>query len=329
MRFGAPRALWVLLVLLPVVLIQLRTFIRGRRELLNLTRQWHTETVQTLYAVKWFFSSLAFVLFVAAAVFALADVSWGERPVEEDRESLDVVVSIDISRSMLATDISPSRLERSIAVVRSVSRQLPQARFGIVAFKGDAVTLLPLTEDANALEAVLDGISTRLVSAPGTDIERGLETALDAFPPGTNAHRAVILLSDGEGLSGSPGRVAAEARRVGTPVFTIIAGTAEGSTIPLADGSVVTDQDGRPVVSRASPALLTEISETTGAHAISLTDTEIVSALTESLEGHVEGREQTGFRLVPVRRYPFFVGLALVALVISMTVRTIRWNGLF
>lgn len=329
MSFGAPRVLWFLFILVPVMLIQLRTYLRGRGDLTRLAEQWSSESVQTLYLIKWFFTVATFNLFVALSLLALADVSWGERPVEEDRESLDVVVALDISRSMLATDVEPSRLSRSLAVIRTVSRQLTSARFALVAFKGDAVTLLPLTEDSNALEAVLDGVSPQLVSAAGTDVERGLRKAMDAFPEGANAHRAILLFTDGESISGSPTRVAADARSAGIPVIAVISGTPEGATIPDGDGTVVTDAEGRPVVTRAVTSVLEDIGEMTSAAVVSLNNPDVVSVLTDELLDYVERRESTGFRLVPVRRYPLFVAAALVALGLSLAVRVVRWKGLF
>ena len=329
MTFGSPGILWTLAGLLPIMLIQLRAYFKGRRDLAVLGRHWNRDAVQTLFLVKWFFSVLTFDLFIALSIFALSDVTWGERPVVEDRDNLDVVVALDISRSMLADDVEPSRLSRSLAVIRSVSRELPAARFGLIAFKGEAVMLLPLTEDLNALEAVLDGVSPQLVSTPGTDLERGLARAIDAFPAGTNAHRAILLISDGESLSGSPTRAAITARSLGIPVLTIIAGTLDGSTLSAGDGSVITDDEGRPVISRATPAVLQGIAESTLSASVWLNDLEIVGVVVENLLGHVERRETSGFRLVPVSRYPLFIGTALIALALSLAIRIIRWQDMF
>lgn len=329
MTFGSPGTLWALLALVPIMLIQLRAYFKGRTDLIALGRHLDRDAVQTLYLVKSFFSTLTFDLFIALAVFALSDVTWGERPVEEDRDNLDVIVALDISRSMLADDVRPSRLGRSLAVIRAVSRQLPAVRFGLIAFKGDAVTLLPLTEDLNALEAVLDGVSPQLVSTPGTDLQRGLEEALDAFPAGANAHRAILLISDGESLSGSPARSATTARSLGIPILTIIAGTIDGSTLPAGDGSIITDESGRPVISHAMPAVLQGIAESTLSTSVWLDSLEVVGIVVDSLLDHVAQREASGFRLVPVSRYALFIGAALIALALSLAVRIIRWQNIF
>ena len=287
MTFSSPALLWGLLALIPILSIQLRAYFKGKGDLAVLGRHWESDTAQTVFLVKWFFTVLTFDLFIACSVIALSGPSWGERPIEEDRENLDVIVALDISRSMLGDDIEPSRLIRSLSLVRSISRQLPSARFGLVGFKGDAVILLPLTEDLNALEAVLDGISHHLVSTPGTDLGRGLRRAIDGFPPGTNAHRAILLMSDGESLSGSPGEAASEARSLGIPVLTVIAGTLEGSTLPAGDGSLITDTDGRPVVSKAVPGALEAISELTGSDTVWLDDVDVGGVIVEKLLAHV------------------------------------------
>jgi len=329
MTLQDPRALWALLAIIPIALIQLRGYALGRRDLTRLGQEMTDPSVQTLFLVKSFFGALAFNAFIALAIVALAGPSWGEQPVEEDRENLDVVVAMDISRSMLASDVSPSRLSRGVSVIRSVSRQLSSTRFAVVVFKGDASILLPLTEDLNALETVLDGVSPNLVSTPGSDIERGLSQALDAFPPGTNAHRAVVLVSDGESLTGSPSRVARRSDDEGTPIITLLAGTSAGSTVPAGDGSNILDDEGRPIISTADPLSMQAISDLTGSPALDVDDVNVVTQLIEELEGHVERRDEAGSRLEPVPRHATFLALALVMLATSLAVRVVRWLDLF
>lgn len=318
-----------LLVVVPAIVLQIRAYLKGREEIVRLGVQWPREQVTRLYAVKWFFSALAFDLFLVFAVLAAADITWGERPVEEDRSGLDVVVAVDVSRSMLAADVDPTRLGRSLGVIRAVSRQLPAARIAIVAFKGEAITLMPLTEDTNALEVVLDGMGPALISAAGTDVEAGLAEALRSFPEATFAHRAIVLLTDGEALSGDPEEPVSDLRRRGIPVLAVLAGSEEGAPVPAGDGSALLDEDGRPVVSRANPALLADVAARTDGHLLRLADPEIVTDLTRRLSGFAAVREREGFRLVPMRRYRLFLGAAILALLVSTAVRVVRWRGMF
>lgn len=329
MTIETPRLLFALLLLAPVIAIQFRAFMKGRSEILTLGVQWPADQVVRLYTVKWFFSAVAFDVFLIFSILAAANITWGEMPVEEDRAGLDVVVVVDVSRSMLATDVEPSRLLRSLAVVRAVSRQLPSARIALVAFKGDAITLMPMTGDVNALEAVLDGVGPALISAPGTNIEAGLTEALRSFPEGSFAHGAVVILSDGEALSGQTEEPLSGLRQRGIPAVVVVAGTPEGAPVPGPDGTAMLDEDGRPVVSRSNTALLAEIAERSGGSLFLLDAPDIVSRLAAELSEFVRVREQEGFRLVPRRRYRVFLSIAMLALLISMGIRGIRWRDMF
>ncbi|MFW5789259.1 MAG: vWA domain-containing protein [Spirochaetota bacterium] len=329
MTIERPAILLGLVLVVPAIVLQIRAYLAGREEIVRLGVQWPREQVARLYAVKWFFSALAFDLFLVFAVLSAADITWGERSVEEDRAGLDVVVAVDVSRSMLAADADPTRLGRSLGVIRAVGRQLPAVRMAVVAFKGEAITLMPLTEDANALEIVFDGIGPALISAPGTNVEAGLSEALRSFPEAAFAHRAIVLFSDGEALSGNPDEPVGALRRRGVPVLAVLAGSEEGAPVPGGDGSALLDDDGRPVVSKANAGLLTDIARRTDGEVLRLADAEIVTELERRLSGFAELREREGFRLVPVRRYRLFLGAALVALLVSMAVRVVRWRGMF
>jgi len=298
----SPRMLLGLLLLVPVVAIQLRAFAKGRSEILMLGVQWPADQVERLYTVKWFFSTVAFDLFLVFAVLAAANITWGDTPVEEDRAGLDVAIVVDVSRSMLATDVEPSRLVRSLAVVRAMSRQLPTARMALVAFKGDAITLMPMTGDINALRS---------------------------FPEGSFAHGAVVVLSDGEALSGQTEGPLSELRRRGIPAVVVVAGTPEGAPVPGSEETALLDEDGRPVISRADTAHLADIAARSDGSLFLLNAPDIVSQLAEELSGYVRVREQEGFRLVPHRRYRLFLSVAMVALLISIGIRGIRWRDMF
>lgn len=328
MTIESPRVLMGFLILLPVVALQARAYLKGRAEISRLGPMWAHETTMRVYTVKWFFSAFAYDVFLVFAVLAAADITWGERPVEEDRAGLDVVIAVDISHSMLATDIEPSRLDRAIGVVRAMTRQLPSARMALVAFKGAAVTVTPLTEDANALEVVLDGVGSALVSAPGTNIEVGLNEALRSFPEASFAHRAIVLLSDGEALDGEADRPVAELRRRGIPVMAVLTGTTDGSTIPTSDGTPVLDRDGRPAITRADPAVLERIAARTGGALFDVGSPDVVTGLSSALSRFATVRQREGFRLVPRRRYRLFLGIAIVALLASTSVRVVRWRGM-
>ena len=321
--------LWASLILLPAIALQIRAFVLGRREIGLLSARSSRDPVLRLYTVKSFFSAFAFDVFLLFAITAAADVTWGERPIEEDRSGLDVVIAIDVSRSMLAADVLPTRLDRSIGVIRAMSRQLSSARMALVAFKGAAMTVMPLTEDFNSLEIMLEGVGPALVSAPGTNIQAGLAEALRSFPESSLAHRAIVLISDGEALAGDVDVPLAELRRLGIPVLAVITGTPGGAPVPSWDGAPILDEGGRPVISRADPTILTRVAERSGGAAFDLETPDLAGELARTLSGFAAVRQREGFRLVPVRRFRLFLTAAMIALLVSTGVRVIRWRGMF
>jgi len=324
-----PQAFWYLLGLIPLLLLQLLSYSRGRRSLPMVAPPANQEELANVYLVKWFFSSLAFDLFYVFAVLALAGFYWGQRPVEEDRSGMDAVLVVDVSRSMLAADVSPSRMDRSKDIMRGLIGELDGSRFALVVFKGQATRLVPMTEDRAALEASIDALQPDMLSSPGTDVESGLKAALAAFPDGTDSHRIVVLFSDGESLSGSALEAARQAGERGIPVFVVAAGTLQGSAIMLPGGKVLTDAEGRVVISRVSLESLSDIASASGGALFRASDADIFKELTGAVGDFVGRRNSEGFRLEDVARYPLFLSLAIVFLLLHVAIRVVRWKNTF
>ncbi|MFP4613083.1 MAG: VWA domain-containing protein [Spirochaetaceae bacterium] len=328
MSIDHPQVLWFLLALLPIAVVQWHQYRRGREDLAALAGTRHASALP-VYLVKWFFSSLFFLLAVAFMILALAGFSWGQESVEEDRRGLDVVFAVDVSRSMLARDVDDGpRIGAAREIMRGVFQELQAARFGIVVFSSRALTAVPVTEDRVAVDSFIRSLATEVLSARGTDLEQGLSAAFAAFPESANRNRAIVLLSDGEQHRGNALRPAETAGTAGVPVFTVTLGSAEGSTIRLGDGNRLTDADGNVVLSRADSDIMEEIAETSGAEAYSGAAARTVPSLLRAMEGFEERREREGFRLVPVPRYRLFAGAAVIALGLSMFVRIFRWKGI-
>lgn len=327
MSIEHPQVLWLLTGLVPVALLQLYQYRNGRRDLAAITGD-RREAVLTVYLVKWFFSSLFFLLFLAFGILALAGFSWGQQSVEEDRSGLDVVIAVDVSKSMRATDAGEAaRIDRARELVRGLVQELRAARIGVVVFSGRGLTAVPVTEDRVAVDSFLAALGTEVMSAEGSDLERGLSTAFAAFPEGTNRNRVIVMLSDGEQHRGNPLRTAEVAGAAGVPVFTVTIGSEAGSTIPLPDSSRLTDESGNAVLTRADPRILAEIAEVTGGRAFRVARTDVFGPLLRSVQDFEDRREREGFRLVAVPRYRLFLVIAVVALALHVFVRVFRWRG--
>lgn len=326
-----PGMLYLLFLLIPVFLILIFLYRKSVRDLELLTGKTVLQLFGTVYTVKWFFRGIFFLFALAMTILSLAGISWGETTVEEDREGLEILFTVDISRSMLARDVEPSRLKRTGEVIRGVVNGLPGSRFGAVIFKGAPSKIIPITEDQVLIESFLDYLSSGMISTPGSDIGGGLELALQSFPDGSDRNRIIILFTDGERIApdnseGSVLRTAYKAGQKGIPIYTVACGTEAGSVITLSDGSVLLDEDGSKVITRTNTGLLQEIARNSSGEFFLLSDSDIFSRLIRSLDDHNKEKIKEGFRVVNVERYRFFLLFALLFLVLRMVIRSFRWG---
>lgn len=212
------------------------------------------------------------ILILLALLFlfvALARPQWGRKLEVVERKGLDLVLVQDISLSMLATDIQPSRLVRSRHEISAFLEALQGDRMALVAFAGEARTLVPLTLDYGAVRIYLDELEPGWM-VPGTDIGQAMQQALKVFAgAGSSAEQQVmILLTDGEEHNPQAIQVAKKAAELGVRIYTIGIGSRVGVPIPMAspDGSVAYKKDisGNVVTTRLEESTLQEIASLTG-----------------------------------------------------------------
>ena len=206
------------------------------------------------------------LLRLAATAFlllALAGPQFGIELVETRSDSRQAVIAVDVSLSMLTPDVKPNRLERAKSSLSLLIDQLRGERIGVVAFAGDAQTVCPLTQDADAAKRLLGALAIGAVPTPGTAIGGALRASvalLGRYPGG----KAVILLTDGEDHKSDPLGAAREAAAAGVRVFTVGIGTPEGEPIPAESGAYHKDARGGTVVSRLDESTLAMIARETG-----------------------------------------------------------------
>ena len=206
-------------------------------------------------------------LVVAAAaliVIAIAGPMWGFRWEQVKRQGIDLVVALDTSRSMLATDVKPNRLERAKLAVRDLVDEARGDRLGLVAFAGSAFLQCPLTLDRGAFLESLDAIQVGIIPRGGTALAAAIDTSLDAFEGKQGNNQAIVLITDGESHEGDLDAAIAHAKERGVRIFTVGIGTPEGELIPGATGGFVKDRQGQVVKSRLDEATLERIAVDTG-----------------------------------------------------------------
>ncbi len=210
------------------------------------------------------------VLYLAACLFvilALAGPKWGYHWQEIHRQGIDLFIALDLSKSMLAEDVKPSRLERAKREIGDMLDILPADRVGIVAFAGNGYVVCPLTLDHEVARMFLEDVKVGHIEPPGTDIGRALRRALKSFSEQTGAHRAILLISDGEDLEGGGLEAARKAKAAGVKIFCVGIGT-QGAPVPVANEEgrkeFLKDRQGNTVVSKLGRDSLQKIALETG-----------------------------------------------------------------
>ncbi|MBI3316167.1 MAG: VWA domain-containing protein [Candidatus Omnitrophica bacterium] len=203
---------------------------------------------------------------VSLVILALCQPHFRTKETLVERKGIDVVIALDVSKSMLARDIAPNRLEKAKLELATLVERLKQDRIGIVAFAGEAFIQCPLTLDKSAVKLFLSTVNPNLIPTPGTALGAAIQVAQQAFGDQEKGFKAVILLTDGEDQGSNPMQATAKAREAGIRIFTIGIGTGEGSTLPgdAAGEGFKKDSQGRPVLSKLDEPLLKAIARETG-----------------------------------------------------------------
>jgi len=201
------------------------------------------------------------------ALVALARPRWGGAGDEAAPRGVDLVVALDVSRSMLARDVLPDRLARAKADVGTLADRARGDRLALVAFAGEARLVIPLTQDVDTFARLLDDVDTWTVARGGTDLGAALGAALEALGGASGAHEAIVLVTDGEDLQGRGLRAARRARERGIVVHAAGYGSTRGSKIAVAGPGGETflrDRAGRDVVTAMDPETLERLATSTG-----------------------------------------------------------------
>ena len=255
--------------LVPLLIIFYIWTFRSRKKALETFAQRHLVSMLTS-TVNWRGQKLKAMLKVLAAcflIFALIGPRWGAQWHEIKRQGIDIIVAIDTSKSMLAQDVKPNRLERSKFAVEDLLNLLQGDRIGLVAFAGGSFLQCPLTLDYGAFTIALNAIDTGVIPRGGTSIGSAIRTAITAFEGKAKKYKALILITDGEDHEGDPVKAAEEAAKQGIKVFCVGVGTREGELIPMVDENgnmgFLKDREGQVVKSRLDETTLQKVALTT------------------------------------------------------------------
>ena len=291
-----------------------------RQELVHAPATWH-RVLPVIFAVL-------------ASIFAILSVARpvdGYTEVREIPKSRNILIAIDCSRSMLSKDASPTRLGRAKTAAYDLLDALPGDNFGIIIFSGDAVLLMPLTHDHNALKETIEQLQFGWVSQGGTNLENVVRLALQTFKRDkeADARNALVILSDGEDTVNITYKTAEAARQHELIIVTAGIGTTIGTTIPdeQSPSGLYRDRRGQHVVSKLNPESLQYLARQTDGQYVQLSDGAALNRFVKDIAERLdvtEGKEEV--RRVPNDRYVIFAVPALICLILTLLAGT-RWRS--
>ena len=323
LTFGAPHWLWALLVLPLMAGLFVWSHRRGQALVAKIVAvRLRDQLSGSVSLLRRILRASLLLASIALAIVAVAQPRYGFIEKETKQKGRDVIVAIDTSRSMLATDIAPTRLARAKLFTQDLVRLLQGDRIGLVAFAGSAFLQAPLTLDYNAVTNALEELDTTVIPKGGTNIAAAITAAREAFGKAEGQTRALIVLTDGEELAADGIAAAKQAAGEGIRIFTVGIGSPEGSLIPvrLDDGrsDFVRDSAGKPVTSKLDDSRLKEIASATGGFFTIIGP----DAAREIFQKGIEPMElsETGVFSArqPIERYQWPLAAATVCLALSL-----------
>jgi len=262
---------------------------------------------------------IAALLFI---IFSLVQPKWGYHWEDVERRGIDLVVAVDTSRSMLADDIKPNRLQAAKREISDLINVIDGDRVGLVAFAGTAFLQCPLTLDYGAFNLFLDDINTNLIPVGGTSFGEAIKKSMSAFSSKLKKHKAIVLITDGEDHQGNAMEMAKAAKEQGIVVYTVGVGKKEGAYIRLKDGkgneTLLKDREGQVVKTRLDEVLLNKIAlETGGAYTPAYGTQWGLANIYTNIIGNMEEKQLGGrkIKLYENRfQIPLFIALILIML---------------
>ena len=315
-----------LLLAIPIVLVLFSLFLIWRKKTKNRFAQ--KSLLQRLSpessVFKPFLKILVLCLAIACFSFGLVNPKIGTKLETVKREGVDVVFALDVSKSMLAEDIAPNRLEKSKQIITQIINSLAGDRIGIIGYAGSAFPQVPITTDFSSAKLFLSSMDTDMVSSQGTAINEAIQMAETFYNDEDQTNRVLFIISDGEDHEGNVSGIAEGASEKGIRIFTIGVGTVEGAPIPIKNSNgqlqyYKRDQNNEQVVTKLGEETLKSIADEANGEYINGSNTkQVVDKVTAILNGmdkkEFEAKQFTDFK----DQFQWFLAGALFLLVLDI-----------
>lgn len=262
LRFEDPIFLWLLCILPVLILIRL---IGWKRRHAKLKKLGDPELLKQLMpGISKYRPTVKFCLMLSALallIVMLARPQMGSKISHDKRQGIETIICLDISNSMLAEDVVPSRLDKSKMLVENLVDNFTNDKIGLIVFAGDAFVQLPITSDYVSAKMFLQNITPGLIQTQGTNIADAIDLASKSFTQQNNVGRAIVVITDGENHESGATEAAAAAKKKGINVFILGIGNTKGAPIPMGDGGYLKDHSGNTVMTALNENMCKELAQ--------------------------------------------------------------------
>jgi len=323
MNYGNPNYLYLLPAIPLLIIGYILVF---RKKMKDLNKFASVELLQkaglSINKKRQWLKAILIIVGVLFLIFTLIEPKWGYHWEEVEKKGIDIVIAVDTSRSMLADDVKPNRLEVAKREIEDLLNVLEGDRVGLVVFAGSAFIYCPLTSDYGAFRLFLNDLNTNIIPLGGTAIAEAIRKGISTFEANSKNHKAVILITDGENHEDDPLKAASMAKEQAIVVYTVGVGKKDGSYIKVKDESgnevLLKDRQGQVIKSRLDEITLNKIALETGGLYTPAYGTKW--GLEKIYKNSIAKIEESTYKTQRVKRYvnrfqiPLFIAVVLVAL---------------
>ena len=320
-------ALMHLLWVLPLQVLLLWVYWRWRQRTLRLMGSQALEERLLLgfSGRRFWVKNLLFAAGIALVALAIAGPVRMVKDSGKTQKSADVLIALDVSNSMLATDVKPNRLAQAKTFIQKLVQALEGERIALVFFAGEAYPQMPLSTDYEALMMFVRNANPDFITDKGTDIGSAVELGKRILETDKATGRAIILISDGENHEEKALQRVREAHEAGVLLFTVGVGSAGGATIPVGRGGFQRDFNGQLVRSAANESMLASLAKAGGGKALNLRSE---SSAVETIKKAVSQLQKSSIETnASVQKVYYFPWLLLLALILLISEQLLRWKS--
>ena len=322
MHFYSPTYLYLLAIIPALCLIMMLAEWKRKKSIERLgDKQMVKALIPGASAWRRWLKFVLVMLAFANIVIVIARPQMGTKVSHEKRNGIEAIICLDISNSMLATDVKPSRLQKSKMLIENMVEHFSKDKVGLIVFAGDAYVQLPITSDYVSAKMFLQNIEPSLIQTQGTNIAEAINLASNSFTKQENIGKAIIVITDGEDHEGGAMEAAQEANEKGYQVFILGIGNTSGAPIPVPEGGYLTDNTGNTVMTALNEQMCRDVAAAGKGTYIHVDNTSVAQEQLNNELGKMQKGEMDSVVYSEYEEiFQWFAAIAIILLIIEVLI---------